>query len=352
MKEEKQENTNNVEIKKGFFKKIWYSIDKVEKYSELSAEGFGKAIKYLITLIVMLAIVSAGVTVFRTSKQMKHVSEYIKENAPEFKYSDGILNVDIEEPIINENESFGKIIVDTISEAEDVQEKYINDIKSERKAVLILKDKLILKEAGVENNIVYKYEELFKELNISEFSKDDLAGYLVSSVMMPLYLNLFLVLFIYALVMQAMNTVFYIIIISIFGYLTSMILRLKIRYVAVFNMAVYSITLPTLLYIIYLGVNAFVNYVVPYFEVMYMLVATIYMIAALFILKSEFNKKQGEVQKIIEVEKEIKEEMEQEENKKQEKEENKNKNKDTDKKEKKETDEDTNNGGQPEGSNA
>ena len=306
MKEEKQENTNNGEMKKGFFKKIWYSIDKVEKYSELSAEGFGKAIRYLITLIVMLAIVSAGVTVFRTSKQMKQVSEYIKENAPEFKYSDGILDIDINEPIINENENFGKIIVDTISETEDIQNQYMDDIKKEKRAVVVLKDKLILKET--ENNIVYKYEELFKELNISEFSKDDLASYLVSSVMMPLYLNLFLVLFIYALVMQAMNTVFYIIIISIFGYLTSMILRLKIRYVAVFNMAVYSITLPTLLYIIYLGVNAFVNYVVPYFEVMYMLVATIYMIAALFILKSEFNKKQGEVQKIIEVEKEIKEE--------------------------------------------
>lgn len=350
MKEEKKENTNNGEMKKGFFKKIWYSIDKVEKYSELSAEGFGKAIRYLITLIVMLAIVSAGVTVFRTSKQMKQVSEYIKENAPEFKYSDGILDIDIDEPIINENENFGKIIVDTISETEDIQNQYMDDIKKERRAVVVLKDKLILKET--ENNIVYKYGELFKELNISEFSKDDLASYLVSSVMMPLYLNLFLVLFIYALVMQAMNTIFFVIIISIFGYLTSMILRLKIRYVAVFNMAVYSITLPTLLYIIYLGVNAFVNYVVPYFEVMYMLVATIYMIAALFILKSEFNKKQGEVQKIIEVEKEIKEDMKQEENKKQEKEENKNKNKDTDKKEKKETNNDTNNGEQPEGSNA
>ncbi len=346
MKDKKQENPNNVEIKKGFFKKIWYSIDKVEKYSELSAEGFGRAVKYLVILIVMLAIVSAGVTVFRTSKQMKQVSEYIKENAPEFKYSDGVLNIDIEEPIIDENENFGKIIVDTISETEDIQNQYMDDIKKEKRAVVVLKDKLILKET--ENNIVYKYEELFKELNISEFSKDDLASYLVSSVMMPLYLNLFLILFIYALVMQAMNAIFYIIIISIFGYLTSMILRLKIRYVAVFNMAVYAITLPTLLYIVYLAVNAFINYIVPYFEVMYMLVATIYMIAALFILKSEFNKKQGEVQKIIEVEKEIKEEMKNEDNKNEEKEENR----DTNKKEKNDKKEDTNDGEQPEGSNA
>lgn len=348
----KENKVNSEEIKKGFFKKVWYSIDKVEKYSELSAEGFGRALKYLLILIIMLAIVSSAVTVYRTSKQMREISKYISENAPDFTYSDGNLIVDIEGPIINESETFGKIIIDTITETEEIEKQYINEIREERKAVIILKDKLILKEAGVENNIIYKYEELFRELNITEFSKDDLAEYLVSSVMLPIYLNLFLVLFIYALIMQTINTVFYIIMISIFGYLTSIILRLKMRYVAVFNMAVYSITLPTLLYIIYLGINAFINYTIGYFEVMYMLVATIYMIASIFILKSEFNKKQGEVQKIIEVEKEIKEDMKQEENKKEDKEENNDTNKESDKKEKNSKEKDTNNGEQPEGSNA
>lgn len=70
-----------------------------------------------------------------------------------------------------------------------------------------------------------------------------------------------------------------------------MILRLKIRYVAVFNMAVYAITLPTLLNMLYIGINAFFNYTINYFEVMYILVASIYMIASIFILKSEFTKK-------------------------------------------------------------
>ena len=40
-------------LKLNFFKKIWYSIDKIEKYPELSAEGFKSAIKYLAILIVM-----------------------------------------------------------------------------------------------------------------------------------------------------------------------------------------------------------------------------------------------------------------------------------------------------------
>lgn len=40
--EKETEKTNNEkkdEMKKGFFKKVWYSIDKIDKYSELSAEG-------------------------------------------------------------------------------------------------------------------------------------------------------------------------------------------------------------------------------------------------------------------------------------------------------------------------
>ena len=61
-KEQAQEQSKNKNEngKKGFFKKIWYSIDKIEKYPELSAEGFKSAIKYLAILIVILAFASAA----------------------------------------------------------------------------------------------------------------------------------------------------------------------------------------------------------------------------------------------------------------------------------------------------
>ena len=350
----KNEEINEKEIKKGFFKKIWYSIDKIEKYSELSAEGFGRAIKYLGLLVIILAVVSSAVTTYRTSKEIKEISQYINENAPEFTYNDDILTVDSEEPIVDDSSNFGKIIIDTNTEDEQKINEYINKVQEEKNAIIILKDKLILKEARLVGTTNYNYKELFEEVGITEFNKDSLVKYLTSSNMMPLYLNLFLVLFIYAFIIQFINILFYIIVISIVGYLATMILRLKIRYVAIFNMAVYAITLPTLLDIIYIGINAFYNYTICYFEVMYVMVASIYMIAAIFILKSEFNKKQGEVQKIIEVEKEVKEEMEGKQEEKNEKE-NKDKNKNTEKKDKKKkekTEDDKTNGEEPEGSNA
>lgn len=357
-KEEKiditEETENDKEIKKGFFKKVWYSIDKIEKYSELSAEGFGKTIKYLAKLIIIIAIISSTVTVYRTSLEVKDIANSINENAPELTYNDGTLTVDSQEPITNENESFGKVIIDTNTDSEEQINKYINDVEEEN-AIIILKDKLILKEIGLQGTSNYNYKELFGDMGITEFNKQELVDYLTSSSMMSLYLNLFLVLFIYAFAIYSINLLFYIIMISLFGYLTTMILKLKIRYVAIFNMAVYSITLPIILNMIYLIINAFYQYKINYFDVLYMLISSIYIMAAIFILKSEFNKKQGEVKKIVEVEKQVKEEAEEEkrEEEKQEEKENEKRNKDTGKKDKKEEKkENLQDGIEPEGSNA
>jgi len=335
------------DIKKGFFKKVWYAINKIEKYPELSAEGFGKASKYLIILVMILAIISSIVTVYKTSQEINEIGEYIKENAQEFTYKEDVLSVNSEQPIINESEAFGKIIVDTNTETEEQENQYINSIGEQESGIIILKDKLILNEPGIEENAVYNYKELFQELNLNEFNKETLVQYMQSSQMMPLYLNLFLVLFIYAFMMQLINTVLYVIVISIFGHLVSMILRLRIRYVAILNMAIYSITLSVILNMLYLILNAFIEYRIAYFEVMYMLVATIYIIAALFILKIEANKKQEQVQKVIEVEKEVKQELEKQ---KQEEKNKKEKKKEEDKKKQKNKKDE--NGEEPEGSQA
>lgn len=336
--------------KKGFFKKVWYSIDKIEKYSELSAEGFKRAIKYLAILIIILAIISSVVTVYKTSLEIKNITQYINEKIPELTYSNEVLTVNSQEVIVDTNENFGKVIIDTNTDDEQKINQYLNDIKEDENAIIILKNKLILKEIGLQGTTNYNYKDLFGEMGITEFNKEDLVGYLTGSNMMTLYLNLFLVLFIYAFIIYLINTLFNIIVISIFGYLSTMILRLKIRYVAIFNMAVYAITLPTILNMIYIGVNSLFGYTIKYFDVMYILVASIYMIAAVFILKSEFNKKQGQVQKIVEVEQQVKEEI-----KEKQKEDSKKENKDTEKKDKKKKDEEQESPSdreEPEGSNA
>lgn len=349
-----EENPQNKDqkIKKGFFKKIWYSIYKIEKYSELSAEGFVRAIKYLIILVSILSFMSSAVTLFRTSLDVKNITQYINEKVPELSYSNETLTIDTQEPIVDNNTKFGKVIIDTNTEETEKINQYLNDVKEEESGIIILKDKLILKEIGIQGTTNYNYSELFGQMGIAEFKKEDLIGYLTGSSIMSLYLNLLIVLFIYSFVIYFINTTFNIFIISIFGYFTTMILKLKIRYIAIFNMAVYAITLPTILDIIYIGINSFYRYTIDYFEIMYILISSIYMIAAIFILKTDFNKKQGEVQKIIEIQEEIKSETEEKQKENQDKE-DKQQNRDTGKKDKKEEENTDNDEGEaPEASKA
>lgn len=352
---DKESEVENKELKKGFFKKVWYSIDKIERYAELSAEGLKSALKYLAMLILVIGVIAAASTIYKTSLVVNKISQYIDQKVPNLTYSENTLKVENSEAIIDENEEFGKIIVDTNTDDEQQINKYVSDVKDEENAVIILKNKLILKTSGVSESANYNYEDLFGQMGITEFNKQQLIDYLTGSTMFKYYSNLFLTLFIYAFAVYLINTLFYIIIISMVGFLATMILKLKIRFVAVFNMAVYSITLPTILNIIYIIVNTFYKYAISYFDVMYVMISTIYILAAIFMLKSEFNKKQGEVQKIVEVEKEVKEEQKQEEEndkedtKKSEKKETKKK---KEKSKDKETTEEKNEPGEPEGSNA
>ena len=132
---------------------------------------------------------------------------------------------------------------------------------------------------------------------------------------------------------------------------------MRMRYVAVFNMAVYSITLSVILNIIYIIVNMFIPFTIEYFQVMYIAVATIYLMAAIFIIKSEMIKKQIELMKIEAEQQHVKKELEEQENpdenketkkeKKDEKKQEDNKGKNKEKKDK-----DENLGDAPEGSKA
>ena len=118
--------------------------------------------------------------------------------------------------------------------------------------------------------------------------------------------------------------------ISFVGYVAALIAKMKMRYVAIFNMSIYALTLPIALCIAYVGINIFVPFYIKYFQIMYDAVAVIYVVAAILILKSEVIKKRMELMKIMEVQKNIEEqvkEQEQEEKDNEEKEERKRKDK-------------------------
>lgn len=304
---------NNIEesnLKIGFFRKLWYSIQKIEKYSELAAEGVASAIKYLIILVLMMAIVSATLSIYKISNKVKEVSDFIRNQDVEISYKEGILDVNSENPIESDLQ-IGKIIIDTKTEENEKIDNYLSS-DSESNVIVVLKNKLILKEQSVESSVNYSYVDLFGEMGITEFNKDQLLSYLSGDGILKLYSGIAIGLIFYTFVIYFINTMLNIIIIASVACVAALILKMKPKVSMMFNMGVYAVTLSTILNMLYIILNSLTGFKIVYFDVMYTVIASIYIIAAVFIMKSDLIKKQGEVQKIVEVEKELKEEKEEE----------------------------------------
>lgn len=362
------ENRNNVEEKKeeykelkglGFFKKLRYSILNIEKYPEMAIEGLGNALSYIAKIVVVLAIILSIWTLMQTSQMIGEGISYLENEFPDFSYSNGELTVNTEEPITIDNEQFGRIIIDTKTDSEETINQYKNSISEYGTGVLVLKNRVELKNINMIGELSYNYKESLDSMNLTEFNKQDVVNYVKGEQINTLYFSMFIMLFIYTFSMYFINTLWYALILGVVGYFTMWVLKMKMRYVAVFNMSIYALTLSTILSIIYLIVNIFFNFTIEYFNIMYVTVATIYLLAAIFMIKTDLIKKQAEVMKIVEAEQIVKKELEEKEKEKEEKEnkEEKKESKDKDnqeenkKKEKKENKGNLNND-EPEGSKA
>ena len=353
--EEKKEEYKEVKGM-GFFKKVKYSIFNIEKYPEMATEGIGNTLSYIAKLVMILAVVLSLWTLYQTYQMINEGTSYLENEFPDFSYSDGTLTVDSEEAIIIENEQFGKIIVDTNTDSEETINQYLNQINEYGTGALVLKNRAVLKNITMIGEVSYNYQESFNSINLTEFSKQDVVNYVQNGEINSLYFSLFISLFIYSFAMYFINTLWYAIIIGIVGYFTMWMLKMKMRFVAVFNMAVYALTLSTILNILYLIINMLFNFTIEYFSIMYITVATIYLLAAIFILKTDLIKKQEEVMKIVEAQQIVKKELEEQEKEdKKEKEERKKEDKKEEKKDE-ETKKEENKGNvkndEPEGSKA
>ena len=357
--ENKVENNGNEKVKKqGFFKKVWNSITKIEKYPEMAAQGVGKAFSYISKVVAILAIILSLGSIYQSYQILQEGVAYLQNEFPEFSYSDGILSIDSENPItISAEDSYvGEAIIDTKTQDEQTINQYISEIEQNGDGIIVLNNRVIVKNSSISGTISYEYAKILEQVGIKEFNKQDFINYISSSQMYNFYISIFLTSFVYSFVMCLLTTLSNAVFLAIFGYLTTWIAKIRMRFVAVFNMAVYSLTLSTILNMIYIAINIFVPFTMEYFQVMYVTVAAIYLIAAIFLLKSEYIKRQAELMKLAEAQEIVKkelEEKEEEEKEKEEREKEKKERKEKDRKEeKKDEKQDGKQNGEPQGSGA
>ncbi len=352
MSEEKEKKT-----KVSFFQKVWNSITKIEKYPDMAAEGIGKAFTYLCKIVAILVVILCLGMIYQTHQILQEGIQYLQNEFPEFSYKDGVLGVEAEKRItISEDDSYvGRTIIDTKVEQEETINQYINEVNKAGSGMIVLKDKVILKNGAVAGTINYNYKELLDQMGITEFNKQKVIDYANSSQVIILYISIFITIFIYSFIMYLLTTVSNAIFLSVFGYLSTWVAHIKMRFLAIFNMAIYALTLSIFLNMLYIGINIFIDFNIEYFQVMYVSVAAIYLVAAIFLLKTEFMKRQAELMKIEEAQEIVRREIqerEEQEKREQEKKERQKKDEEEKKKNEEKEQEKQDNEGEPQGSNA
>ena len=333
-----------------FFKKVWYSITKFEQYPAMATEGLPRAIKYLLTLMVAVTIFVMIGSLMQMKQTRDNLSQYIEQHIPDFTITDGKVDMNIEQPIKIEDIQYSgidKIIINPLAETTEQKEQSENDETIVGVTIFFFKDEIILKSKIDDNHVTkqnYTYGEFVSNYtgeNISTFNKTQLVDYLNSQGMTKYYVRYGLSAFVYLFLINLIYALLDALEIAILGWFTTTLARIKIRFVAIYNMAVYALTLPVVLNIIYIVVNYFVSFKITYFQVAYITIAYVYLAATIFILKDDIIKKMQEVERIRQEQKKVKEEIKEQEEKQEPKE------KDNDE-EKKEDDE----GEDPQGSEA
>jgi len=280
----------------GFLKKVKIAIFNLEKYKVFVQEKFSQALKYLSLLIFIATICLSVSSTIQVGKGINKLTNYIKNDFPDFSLEDGKLNV---EEIVNsyDKEYEAKLIVDT---EQDISEEKIKEYKKEAEAsvysVVLLNDKIIYR-LGDEFPQEYEasYNELTEILKIKNITKTELfEKYLNDNSMPKVYAIIWVYAFLSMFFLNILTLIEDIIIVTVFGWIASKISRVKLTLGNVGSLAIYSLTLSIILSTIYSIIFAFTGFEIKYFAVMYMLIAYIYMVASIMIMKEDINKMAGE----------------------------------------------------------
>ena len=304
-------------IKLGFFRKLKLAVFNLEKYSQFALEKTSESLKYLLKLTLLFSLIISLAITYKTAEFINDSKQRIENELPDFQISNNTLTTVSTEPTVLENSELidYSIIIDSNENIEDSKiEEYKKKIELYNFGVVFLKNEIIVKNSMTMNNNLetYSYDDALKLLNDEDNSinKQDLLNRINSIEPSVLYISLFLTFVIYMFTSYFIAILFETLLLFIMGYFTCRLVNLKLKNNQVYNIAIYSLTLPILLNAIYIPVRMITNFNIEYFQIMYTTISVIYLVTSILMMKTEMTKQQEEVQKIQEIQKQIHEETE------------------------------------------
>lgn len=301
----------------------------LENYQQLATQKVAKTIGYLAKLMVLFSVIASTAVTAKFMAQTKKMVQEFDEKVSLLSFEENNLTVIAKElqnnPIILEDfKNFHtKIVIDTKQLNQSQIEEYTNDIDGYTIGMVILKDKIILKSNRLAATTQIPYSVVAQQYPLNNLQKQDILNLLEGRQAWTIGIAFFFIMTFYLFVIYFSTVLLDAIFYSLLGYIEGMISKLRLRYSAVYNIAVHAMTLPILLNLIYFVVNVLTGFTIRYFQIMYTAITCIYIIAAILMIKADVIKKQMELSKIIEEQEKVRQEMlkkEQEEKEEQEKE--------------------------------
>lgn len=303
--------------KMSFFKRLKIAIFKLDEYGVFIEEKLSVAIKYVLLIILFVSIVLAFITTYEFSKEIRKGISYIENEFPDFSFENSKLKVN-EYVEAHDQEYDFKLIVDT---TENISEEKINEYNDKSKqsstSLIVLNDKIIYRLYDAQTE--YLFKDLNTAIDINNTTKQEILEQYYSmggtSSICTIYMIIATISLLIGNIIEIATDC---ILVAFIGIIVARICGIVIRSSVAGTLAIYSLTLPIICSFIYSIVYNFTGFEIKYFQAMYLMIAYVYIIAAIFIIKTDLIKQAKDLMRIKSVEEQIKDEMEQEKLKEQE----------------------------------
>lgn len=285
MEEVKKEKIN-------FFKKIWWSITKVSKYSNMIEQGMFSSIMYYLILILIFTTIFAIPISVQTVEMYDNGYLYLEENLPELTFQNGVLTTEVEEFEIQEKlvEIIvgGNIIVNSSLTSQDDIDEYTHGFGTSL-GYILLKDKIMVVNL-VEEITEYDYEEFVLKyfgVEIDYFTKDHILEFIEAGAEIGLLKQYSVALVAYYLSWTA-AFLMYIFPVTLVMYLLAKAIKKPMRMGNIVAMNIYAYTLSIILQLIHVIQALYTNVYWVWMEIVIIITGSIY--AGLYLNKVEKNK--------------------------------------------------------------
>lgn len=217
--------------------KFIFSINP-KKYVYLNKEKLSKAFLYVLLLSVIIGLVQGVMGAVLISGIEKTTKMILEDDEVQFEMKDGVL--DFKNSPLKEEEGQALLYIDTNKDIDDLDSLRSITVHKDTVTVL-LRDGFMVKSGS--ESVTQKYSDLGLDLInfnndfvISIIEKLDIVKYIIISIM---------------IVVNFVQLLMYALFISLMGILSNLISNRKMSYNRVFNLALYSVTLPTIINLIF-----------------------------------------------------------------------------------------------------